>query len=651
MAPGLPKYLRILPLVAFFLSLTLFSPIAPARPQTPSSVQFGNPAGMDPSQIMDLAKLQYGSAIIEVHLKEANGAPVEKEAIVTLTRPTGEFFNRANSKAGLVKFDRVPASEFKIQVIAAGYETAEKRVEVLSTTSSVTVDIQLTRLSVEDAAASEGFYALPNKVQKDVGKALQALRANKPNDALHPLQSAQKNAPNNAEIEYLFGLYASQVKDDAQARAHWMKSLEANPKHLGSLLSLTGDLVEQTKSAEAIPYATRAVEVEPASWRAHVLLAEALLMEKRNDDAIKESRRALDLGHERAATAQLVLAHALAQRGDRDEAIKALDLYLKAHPTDTGAAKDLETLRNPTVAMASVALNTGAGLNAAAEDAAALPVATNWRPADVDDHVPAVEPGAACANEDVVKKAGARVAELVTDVDRFTATENLIHESINKYGLASSPEKRKFDYVVAIQTIQQKYLDVEEYRNGAGGAPADFPDGVATNGLPALVLIFHPFNIGSFDVNCEGLARTSTGLAWQVHFKQRADKPNYIKRYRVGADGPSYPVALKGRAWISSDTYQIVRLETDLVSPIPEIKLVADHSNIEYGPVKFQDGKVNMWLPQSAEIFYDWRGRRIHRRHSFSHYMLFGVEEKQKITVPKVDDTATDGPVSPNEKP
>jgi len=604
---------------------------------------------MDPTQIADLAILQYGSATIEIHLTE-DGTPVEKEAIVTLTRATGQFYNRANSKAGFVKFDRLPASEFNIQVIAAGYETAQKRVEVPSTTSTVTVEIGLTRLSAEDAAASQGFYALPPKVQKDVGKALAALRANKPNDALHPLKAAEKNAPNNPEIEYLLGLYSSQLKQDDQARAHWMKALEANPKHLGSLLAVSGDLVQEKKSAEALPYATRAVETEPNSWRAHILLAEALVMEKRNDEAAKESRRAIDLGHERAATAQLVLAHALAQSGDRDGAIQALELYIKSHPTDASAAKDLETLKNPAVTTNSVGADASAGLNAAAEEAAALPMATNWRPADIDDHVPTVETGAACALDDVVRKAGQRLTELVTDVDRFAATESLIHENINKWGVPSPPEKRKFDYVVGIQELDHKYLNVEEYRNSGTVSAGDFPDGVATNGLPALVLIFHPYNAPNFAMTCEGLARLSTGLAWQVHFKQRQDKPNLIKRYRVGADGPSYPVALKGRVWISADTYQILRLESDMVAPIPEIKLAADHTEIEYGPVQFQGGKINMWLPQSADIYYDWRGRRIHRRHSYSNYMLFGVDEKQKISVPKVDESTADGS-APKQKP
>ena len=102
-------------------------------------------------------------------------------------------------------------------------------------------------------------------------------------------------------------------------------------------------------------------------------------------------------------------------------------------------------------------------------------------------------------------------------------------------------------------------------------------------------------------------------------------------------DGPSYPVALKGRAWILADSFQIARLETDLIAPVPQIRLVADHTAIEYGPVRFRIREVEMWLPQSAEVFYDWRGKRIHRRHSFSNYMLFGVDQKQRISQPKVE--------------
>jgi hypothetical protein len=266
--------------------------------------------------------------------------------------------------------------------------------------------------------------------------------------------------------------------------------------------------------------------------------------------------------------------------------------------------------------------------------ATAFAIAPNWMPPDIDEKIPNVETGAACSLDEVLQKAGEQLVTFVHDVDRFTATENLTHESINKFGMASAPERRKFDYMVAIQDLRPGYLGVTEYRNG-GGAQTEFPDGVVTSGLPALVLVFHPYYAANYEMTCEGLARANGSLAWQIHFRQKQGKPNALKSYQFGMSGPSYSVALKGRAWLSADNYQVIRMETDIVAPIPQIKLLAEHTAIEYGPVKFQQDHVTLWLPQSAEVYLAWAGKQMHRRHSFSNYLLFGVDEKQRINTPK----------------
>jgi len=82
------------------------------------------------------------------------------------------------------------------------------------------------------------------------------------------------------------------------------------------------------------------------------------------------------------------------------------------------------------------------------------------------------------------------------------------------------------------------------------------------------------------------------------------------------------------------DSYQIVRMETDLVNTVPGIRLFADRTVVEYGPVRFKNRDVEMWLPQSAELYSDWRGKRVHRRYSFSNYILCSVDEKPSISEP-----------------
>jgi len=140
----------------------------------------------------------------------------------------------------------------------------------------------------------------------------------------------------------------------------------------------------------------------------------------------------------------------------------------------------------------------------------------SWLPPDVDENVPPVEE-TACSVDEVIQKAEERVLEFVHNVDRFTATESLTHQSINKHGQASAPVGRKFNYVVSIHEVRQGHLGVTEYRNG-GLALTEFPGGIVTNGLPALVLIFHPYYAPSYEMTCEGLARSNESLRGRFIF-------------------------------------------------------------------------------------------------------------------------------------
>jgi hypothetical protein len=70
------------------------------------------------------------------------------------------------------------------------------------------------------------------------------------------------------------------------------------------------------------------------------------------------------------------------------------------------------------------------------------------------------------------------------------------------------------------------------------------------------------------------------------------------------------------------------------LTPLPQIPLDAEHILIDYAPVQFRTYKGELWLPQSAELYVDFNVRRIHRSHRFTNYMVFSVNETQKISTP-----------------
>jgi len=580
-----------------------------------------------------------GTVDLDIQVKGPDGAPLAVMAVVTLTSKTGLISGQGTTQGGKIKFSGLAASAYTIHVVAPGFENAVEEFDGNNEGAAmVSIEMRATSNGENAGLGTTRRAVLVPKAQKELGKLLEALRSNKMTEARGHLNTAYRLAPRHPEVNYLFGVYLSQLNEREKAKSYWTRALEFDPRHVGALLCLGEALMREKKLPEAEWYVKRAVDADPSSWRARAILADVFLQQHYLEGAIQEAERAADLGHGQAASIQPLLARALAEGGKEQRAMQVLQEYLKEHPGDATAQEQLKSLQSPVVLMSpsEEAAMAKAKPSAATEIAIALPLPSSWLPPDIDERVPPVEPGATCALEEVVRNAGKRMQEFVGNVDRFTATENLVHKSINKSGLSLSPETRRFEYVVSIMETRPGFFNVEEYRSGHAGQN-EFPDGVATNGLPTLALIFHPFNAKNFEMSCEGLGRSGGVLAWQVHFRQRADRPNTMRAYRLGANGPAYPVAMRGRAWIAVDSYQIVRLETDLVSPVPEIRLFADHTAIEYGPVHFQNKDVQMWLPQSAEVYYDWRGRRSHRRHSFSNYFLFSVDEKQRISQPKVE--------------
>ena len=175
------------------------------------------------------------------------------------------------------------------------------------------------------------------------------------------------------------------------------------------------------------------------------------------------------------------------------------------------------------------------------------------------------------------------------------------------------------------------YLRVDEFRADKISLEG-YPDQIASTGFAALALVFHPHMRDSFEMKCEGLGDWRGQATWLVHFRQREDRPNHMHGYKVG--NQFHLVPLKGRAWISADKFQIVRIEAELVNPMPGIQLLSEHQVVEYGPVPFPKKNTTLFLPKSAEIYFDFRKHRFFRRHSFDHYMLYSVDTEEKPKAP-----------------
>jgi hypothetical protein len=516
-------------------------------------------------------------------------------------------------------------------------------------------------------AVSATSAAAPKNAMKSFEKARSEWLDNKPDRAQRDLQKAIEIYPQFAEAWYQLGKIQAKLKSPG-AWQSFSIAVAADPQFALPYEQMAPLSAQAEKWEELIDETNRALELNPRGtldlWY-YKALGDYHLKSLDVAETSANKSLAMDPLHVRPDTEQL-LAVILVAKNDLPSALQHLRNCLtyfppgpnyelvkqqiaqieaaaarsqnqKDHPENMEETKYPGTPGTLSLLPPSEPPNGNLAEKSAGNGKTAAGARdSHWLPPGVDELASPVGPGPACELDDVLQKAGKKIQEFVENVQRFTATESLYQETLNKSGEVSGKENRQFDYTATIQETRPGMLTVDEYL-GRGPTPASSPGGLTTKGLPALLLIFHPYDTGAFSMRCEGLVSRKGQTTWQIYFQQRADKPNTTRSYSFGPSRRSYIVALKGRAWFAADSYQIVSLQTDLIAPIPDIQLTVDRAYVEYGPVHFSSKGVDMWVPQTAELYSDLRGKRVHQRMNFGNYLLFSVDDKQKISAPKWD--------------
>jgi len=587
-----------------------------------------------------------GVADLIVTIRDDKNIDLAQAAKVTLQARAGESRGIAMSEKGRAAFRGIGLGEYEVEVEAPGYATTRASVSLKKAGEAHNLDV-----TVHPGTGTAGANTpspLSLKEQQELTAGLRALQAQKLEEARKHFLIAAKTAPNHPDVDYLLGVLSSMTGDIATAK-QYLENGATRYQHILSLTALGEIYLNEGNLTLAQQRLEAALKTAPNTWRAEQLLAAVELKQGSYPPAIQHAEHTLQVGKTEAKGARLTLADALYATGDHQRSVQVLNELLKENPTreqTKEAQRLLEANRKATEPPSATATEVAANLSntdfavppilssANLPSALANPLASSprWFPSSVDDSIPPADATVSCPLPQILRRAGDRVLEFVQNVDRFTATESLSHHTLNEFGLAVRSEKMKFNYLVSIQEIKPGVFDVQEFRDGLTTNEI-FPEHVATRGTVAMVFVFHPNYVGDFDFRCEGRAHQGNQEAWQVHFSQKADHASRLRSYRLGTQ--YFRVGIKGRAWISTETSQVLRMETDLVSKVPEIRLHAEHQDILYGPVPFQKKNLVLWLPLATETYLDFNGHRIHRRQDLSNYLLFWVDDRQTIEKPK----------------
>jgi hypothetical protein len=252
----------------------------------------------------------------------------------------------------------------------------------------------------------------------------------------------------------------------------------------------------------------------------------------------------------------------------------------------------------------------------------------------------------------ILDEAGKRVADSFRDFPNTVSVEQVHQEKLQRRGKIAASQDQEFRYLWLMEP-DPTGPGITEYRTDKTGGTATqkgLDDGyMLTSGFTSAALYFHPLYRGEAQFRYLGRQKSEGRECHVVAFAQYPGKARVAGAFRVnGAPKSTY---FQGVAWIDVGNYEIVRLRQDLLTPLPEIRLERQMTEIDFGAVRFKKFTEEFWLPQRVTVAVDWSGKRLRNEHRYSNFELFSVSatenENQRRTPAAPASKVETGPVTP----
>jgi hypothetical protein len=260
-------------------------------------------------------------------------------------------------------------------------------------------------------------------------------------------------------------------------------------------------------------------------------------------------------------------------------------------------------------------------------------------------HIPELSLLRAAPNQDllpiILMHVGMRTKEFFDDVVDLAAREQVSQQILTLKGARIDGRQVRFDYLILVnrREVPPRY---EEYRADAEGKRADqegLEEGYAiTSGFALKCIYFLPAM--HEDSTFRYLGDEMVGLrdTYVVAFAQRPTQTGFWGTV-TGAWG-TVRILDQGIAWVDKNTFEILRLRTDLLAAHSEIGLARQTTEIVFGAVEIPDVARPLWLPSEVRVDADFQGHTFRNEHHYSDYRRFRVSVKMGL--PKTQETTPD---------
>jgi hypothetical protein len=189
-------------------------------------------------------------------------------------------------------------------------------------------------------------------------------------------------------------------------------------------------------------------------------------------------------------------------------------------------------------------------------------------------------------------------------------------------------EKQTFGYLL-LNRITEDGSELREYRTDKNGRAITYSGsktGQVTEGFASEWLRLFPGNQGQSRFRYLGRQEIDGRKTLVIAFAEIPDKVRFPTEFSF--DGTRLTLLFQGIAWVDATDFRIVRIREDLLAPRPDVHLKQMTISIRFGDARIAKAATSLWLPEEADVAWEYKGTAVEQRHVYSDFRLYAVHSK-----------------------
>ena len=229
----------------------------------------------------------------------------------------------------------------------------------------------------------------------------------------------------------------------------------------------------------------------------------------------------------------------------------------------------------------------------------------------------------------ILARTGEKVHDFFRDIVDLVAQEEIIEEKLNAKRAVTSDQHFRYSYLILLHRDEDPQR-LEEYRTDSKGKrvePEGFDKGFpVTSGFALKCIHFLPTLRSESTFRYLGDEVIGPRNTYVVAFAQRPGQATITST--ASGEWGTVPILVQGIAWVDKNSFQIIRMRTDLLAPRSDIGFVQQTTEVTFSEVQLQEIATPFWLPRDVNISAVFRGHIFRNEHRYTHYERFRVSIK-----------------------